>query len=246
MKEASLDLAEGIDKEDVNAGCNIGGKKHIAPDEKDENIGPKINKVITISIVCLLLFVAVIYINDKTGIISEKSYKSYKYSNGESEFDVWRITYQNYVGWQVQFFVGENSQPYVLDLRYDPLSIEDVAINRGVRSKIIDDTQVYITWDPGRNYTSPLTMAGLELIKVIPNKDLFKIPVKTALTSPYKNSTVKSCKDAASKESVIYMNVGLENKISLEGDCILLEGKTEEDLVRVADRLVLYLLGIMK
>ena len=47
------------------------------------------------------------------------------------------------------------------------------------------------------------------------------------------------------KKTTIKLQLGEENKIFKEGSCVVVEGKTEEDLIRGADRLFLRLLGIM-
>ncbi len=218
--------------------------KHNNAKNKDDK---KLNILILSLIGALLLFALLIYVNNKTGFIFKPKYVSYSYSNGQDKFDVWKVREQKYEGWQIKFYIGNDQTPYILDLRYDPLSLENIDIDRNIVNVVSDDKQIFITWDPGRGYTVTTTMAVLELVKVLPNSKLFHIATNTSFTEPYKNRTVKTCKDATKDSSVIYFKLANETRISLENDfCIVIEGKTEEDFVKAADRFDLFLLGIMR
>lgn len=207
----------------------------------------KVNILILSLIGMLILFALVVYVNNKTGFIAKPKYVSYSYSNGKDTFQVWKVKEPKYEAWQVKFYIGNEQTPYVLELRYDPLSLEDVDIDRNIINVIPDDKQIYITWDPGEGYTATTTKAVFELIKVLPNQKLFHIPTNTSFTSEYKNRTIKTCNDATRDSSVIYFKLANETKVKLENDyCVVIEAKTEDDFVRAADRLVLFLLGIMK
>ncbi|MBU2589313.1 MAG: hypothetical protein KKA65_02125 [Nanoarchaeota archaeon] len=213
--------------------------------DADKNIDKKINWLIGSLIVLLLLFALTVYVNDKTGFLFDKKVNHYWYSNGDSEFEIIKSNFQNYEGWDIKFYFPNDPNPYLIDFRNDPLSIEDIEIDRKSKNLIMDDSQVFLTWDRGRNYTLLTTFAGLDLIKVISNPRLYWIPVNTSFTTEYENFLVKTCQDGAEKETVIYFNVADETFVRTEGHCILIQGKTEEDLLRAADRLALLLLGIM-
>jgi hypothetical protein len=197
---------------------------------------------VIIGIIMALIFIGIfIYFADKAGLLEMNKPSTYFYSNGDSEFEVRQVSQENYVGYQIKFYEGD--VPKLINLRYDPLSLEDIEIDRAIFHKIIDDTTTFITINPNANLTGKTTIAALEINKNI--EYFFHIPVNSSMTESYSNYPVKSCEDASKEESVIWLKLGDETKITSEGNCITIEGKTQEDLIRAADRLSLYMIGIM-
>lgn len=215
------------------------------PKGSDKNIDKKINWLLGSLVVLLLIFAITVYVNDKTGFLFEKQKNHYWYSNGDSNFEIIKSNFQGYQGWEIKFFFPDDSNPYLIAFRNDPLSLEDIEIDRKAKQLIMDDSQVFVTWDRGRNYTVNTNFAFLDLMQVITNPQLYWIPVNTSFTTPYENWPVKTCDDATAKETVVYFNVANETFVRIDGNCILVQGKTEEDLLRASDRLALLLLGIM-
>lgn len=170
---------------------------------------------------------------------------TYLYSNGDSEFKVTKVAFDNYIGYQIEIYFPGNHQPYYINLRYDPLSLEDINIDRKIFHTLRDDNNVYITIDPDANLTSKATIAALEIDKFIDNKYFMNIAVNSSMTKPYHNFAVRTCENATKESSVIWLKKSDKNQISLDNNCIIIEGKTEDDLIRGADRLSLYLIGIM-
>ncbi len=211
----------------------------------DKNIDKKINWLVGIMIALLLLFAVFVYVNDKTGFIFENGNERYFYSNGDSEFEIIKSEFQDYEGWNIKFYFPEDPKPYFIDFRNDPLSLENITIDRKAKNLIMDDEQVFITWDRGRNYSVLTSFAGLDLIKVIANPQLYWTPVNTSFTEPYRDRPVKTCEDGKPRQTVIYFNVTEQTQVKTMGNCIIVEGKTEEDLLKAADRLALLLLGVM-
>jgi hypothetical protein len=149
------------------------------------------------------------------------------------------------VGYQIEIYFPGDHRPYYIDLRYDPVSLEDIDVDRRIFHTLRDDENIYITIDPYANLTSRTTIAALEIDKFIDNKYFLNIPVNSSMTKPYHDFPVRTCENATEKSSVIWLKKGQKNEISLQDSCVVVEGKTEEDLIRAADRLALYLIGIM-
>ena len=59
------------------------------------------------------------------------------------------------------------------------------------------------------------------------------------------NNTIITCDNATAKSTVIWIKKGEKTAIKTQGDCILIEGPNEVEMVKAADRLALYLVGIM-
>jgi len=207
-------------------------------EHQSKNKPDRVNLVLYGLIAVLILFGAFVYIRETTHLPPV-----YEYSNGDSQFEVRKITDTES---QVQFYLNDDPQPYTVTLRYGPRELEDVIFeNRDIKQTITDDDLVYITFDPNEELKGEAALAGVEAGKLIANKYFYNIPVKSAVTSEYDNNTVVSCDNATKKNTVIWVKKGEETKVSMQDNCILVEGPTESDIVKAADRLALYLIGIM-
>ena len=139
---------------------------------------------------------------------------------------------------------------YTIPLRNGPKSLEDISVVKGINPVILNKKYVYITLNPDRN--SQAVLASIEIAKVIGTADygVFKIPTKGAFTHPVNNTNstetpIITCKNANKDIGVIELRLGNENKIYSNKECVILEAKDEESLIRVADRFVYNLLGVM-
>ena len=168
----------------------------------------------------------------------------YQYSNGEDSFNVRRIINGNYIGWQTEMYIKDFR--YILEIYNDPASLEKIEVDRSAKNKILDDKQVFITWSPTEDFRQMTVFIYNDLKKVIAEPDIFNISVGFAQTSEYKNYTVMDCKDATPKQSVILLKIGEPTSILTEGNCIILQGKDETEIMKAADRLIYLLLGVMR
>ena len=113
---------------------------------------------------------------------------------------------------------------------------------------IYDKQELFITMD--ENATGVSVLAATEISKVTGNSLIFRYPKETfgALKNPIegRNVTVITCNNVNNTTGVISFEIGNSSEIYSKNGCILAVGKSESDLIRVADRLMLVLLGIMK
>lgn len=241
---SNINLSDGRRPGD-DADTGASHHSHNAEDPRDDSTDSrKMNILIACLIGALVIFAAIVYINQRTGFLSTSDLAYYKYSNGADEFNVRKVIRDRYVGWQIELFVKDYR--YLLELYNDPASLEDIPVDRTARNMLLDDRQVFVTWDPKPEYTITTAFAYDDINKVIDSPDLFNLPVNVSQTQPFNNFTVKTCADARRQETVIWLKYGNETGIATEGNCILLQGEDEKDILRAADRLVLLLLGVMK
>jgi len=115
-----------------------------------------------------------------------------------------------------------------------------------VKTKILDKDGVYITLDPYGSSKSVL--AAIEINRVLGTNDygVFKIPTQSATYKPT-NTTFPyiTCTDATKQIGVIYLLVENKTRIASLGECVVVEGKDYDDLIKAADKLTLHLLGVM-
>jgi len=140
--------------------------------------------------------------------------------------------------------------PKYIPFRYGPKSLENIPVESGINNKLLNKKFIYITRDP--NVTSEITLASIEIAKVIGTADygVFKIPTKGAITRPISNVNpddipIITCGDADKETGVILLSIGSENSIYSAGECVVVESKNNSEIIKVADRLVYNLLGVM-
>lgn len=213
------------------------------PHESKEDAGKKTrpdrtNMVIYGMLIALVLLAGAIYLKDRI-----TPPPLYYYSNGDSEFEVRRISDTQS---QIQFYYENRPEPYAMDLRYGPRDLEDIKIDdKTIKESIKNDETVFITIDPKEELKGEALLAGVEVGKFISNKYFFNIPIKSAVTSDYANNTVMTCEDANPLHTVIWIRKGEKTGVISADNCIIIEGPTETDIVKAADRLALHLVGIM-
>ncbi|MDD4878676.1 MAG: hypothetical protein PHO02_06625 [Candidatus Nanoarchaeia archaeon] len=218
---------------------------HNEHEERDDSKNSrKMNILILCLIGSLVLFGILVYINQQTGFLSTSNLAYYQYSNGEDDFNVRKVIRGDYVGWQTEMYIKDFR--YILELYNDPAKLEKVGIDRSAKNKILDDNQVFITWPPTEDFKQTTVFMYHNLKKVISEPDIFNIPASFAVTSEYKNNTVMDCADAKEKASVIKLQLGEPTAVLTEGNCIILQGKDEDEIMKAADRLIYLLLGVMR
>ncbi len=147
--------------------------------------------------------------------------------------------------YQTQIFVRKDPKPYLITTRYSPKELESIEVNNYNLKKDVFKKEIYITMESSSSAVSVL--AATEISKITGNFFVFNIPTHGALTYNVegKNVTVKTCDDVTTNQSIIYLKQSNESRIYSKDSCVILEGKDEYDLIRVANKLVFMLLGVM-
>ncbi|MEK6922740.1 MAG: hypothetical protein AABX08_02995 [Nanoarchaeota archaeon] len=193
-------------------------------------------------------FILIIIIIIVAGIISLVLYQSKKYSGTFFEysgFAVHKVTDGSINEFRITFFREDESKPFTINSRYDPRTLEEIKIQSNIREDIVKEN-LFITMDP--NLSSKAVIAFAEINKYTENPFLFNLPTYPALTTKVENNDlpVISCLEVNQTTAVILFKKGNKNEIYTENGCIILEYIIEEDLIKLADRLTLTALGIMK
>ena len=146
-----------------------------------------------------------------------------------------------------------NNYRYVIPLRTGPKEVEEFTVDKNINNYLLNKKYIYITMDP--KYSSKAILASLDIAKVLGTADysVFKIPTEGALTysitnatnSTFQNTPIITCNDANKDVGVIWFNIDNENKIYSNKGCVVIEAVDEDTLIKLADRLVYSLLGVM-
>ncbi|MDP3916724.1 MAG: hypothetical protein Q8Q42_00360 [Nanoarchaeota archaeon] len=159
------------------------------------------------------------------------------------------------VGYDMQFFINDAQYPVIMNLRNDPRELEDIPIDIDkVKNMIIGKSQIYITINATANLTGRTTIAAKEIDYFIDNPYLYDIPVNSAFLAPTTEAgpkidkqVIKTCEDSNENVTVIWLRLGDETAVFEEDGCVIVQGKTpdEMEIIRAADRLYLTMMGIM-
>ena len=206
----------------------------------------KLNILIYVLIAVTIALIIFAVINFKKPILSNK----YVYTSPSGEqFQFFKSEIGNITQHIVTIYAIDNqNNKHQVDIPIisDPYSIEDIPILNEVKTKILDKDGVYITLDPYGSSKSVL--AAIEINRVLGTNDygVFKIPTQSATYKPT-NTTFPyiTCTDATKQIGVIYLLVENKTRIASLGECVVVEGKDYDDLIKAADKLTLHLLGVM-
>lgn len=162
------------------------------------------------------------------------------------KFEVQKVNSNGIEMYRTEIFINDNQEPYYITLRHNPKTLENISLEiSNLNDKLLKD-ELFISMEP--NATGKSVIAGTEISKIIGNHFLFNVPSHGALLRDIgNNAPVMTCSDANSNKSVavIEFHIGEENKIYSDGECVIAEAVTEDDLIRVADKISYVALGIM-
>jgi hypothetical protein len=187
-------------------------------------------------IIVLAIVASILYSGEKTP-------SNYSYSNGYSTFNVDIISDSET---KIPIYIEENNQEYILTMRNDPISLEDIELYGNLAQRITNDESVVITIDPNQGLEGKTVVAAYELINIIDNELLYNITVYTTVTEEYEDRVVVTCDNANDENTVIFLTLGEETTVYAYDYCIIVMGTNEDNLIRAADRLAYHLIGIMQ
>jgi len=147
-------------------------------------------------------------------------------------------------GWVTWAYKGD--QPYLLQLRHDPKTLENISVDENIMELVLSKQALATTIDP--NLTSRAVIGAIDIANVLGRRlGLYGIQVIGATMEFANNGTyVIDCRDVQENMNVAVLKLGKKTEVYLEDNCIILEGETEEDINRAADRFVYQILGVMK
>ncbi|MDD5133692.1 MAG: hypothetical protein PHD81_00920 [Candidatus Nanoarchaeia archaeon] len=210
--------------------------------------------VIFLIIVSVIVASTVYYLKETK---SNPTYTTYKGVKGDYKYTITNKGGIMVYDININVFRNGQTSQHVLSTRYSPEQIEDVPFD-DVRDKIIKEntTMIYLSHDPDFIVDSGKysVLAQLEINRVtgcdVLGVCLFGFPTKNAVTKERDDYTAvniheKNCDDATANEPVIILQFGKENRIYEQKPyCIILESKTKEELLKVADKFIMHLVGI--
>ncbi len=152
-------------------------------------------------------------------------------------------------------YAEKNGQPYRIPFYYHPSELEDIVAERGAEQVLLRAAQrgnvtVYITLDP--SLKSKAVVAAVEISRLTGDRyNILNLETHGALTRKPEQSLAETprpivtCANADNDTIVIWLTLSQANFIHTEGNCVILEALSEDDLLRVADRFAYMIIGVM-
>ena len=183
----------------------------------------------------LIIVGAILVLSAFSPLIFMKNDNEYTYN----DFKIQKIP----TGWATWAYKGE--QPYYLQLRHDPKTLENVSIDPIIRELILSKDVLGVTVDP--NLTSRSVLGAIDIANILGRRlGLYNVQVIGGTTEFANNGTqVFNCKDVAADINIALLKLGDKTEVYLDNGCIIIEGETEEDITRSADRLIYQVLEVM-
>jgi hypothetical protein len=215
------------------------------PEAKEELIAKKNSNltfiVLTVVLVGLLLGLIFVPKLIHKAVVDNNKYNNFEFYKGSDNF------------WYT--IVQKGAQPYQIPFYYHPRDLVNITVDPGIRDKFFEimanNGSIYITLDPDSTDNS-IVVAGVEIAKITgKGYSLLNVPTHSAFTKQPANistnveTPIVTCSNSNNKTMVIWITLSNKNMAYSYDYCIRLEAKSYGDTIKVADRLMYDLLGIM-
>ena len=205
--------------------------------------------------IALLIIVAVI-ISFVFIIIKDKKNFVYTGKSGNYNFDVEQIGSVTF--YRPHVFV--NGKEYIYAFRNKPndvknIDLEDNLIDKLNRPEGLKDLYITKEVNLSENIEGSVNIVTAPMVSILGRSDfgIYKVRITSAYTSFHAGepvapivdcSTVNYNKNINMSVGVVYLKLGNENKIYSDGDCIVIEGKDKDGLIKSGEKFAYSLIGV--
>ena len=221
-------------------------RKMVKKKKKEKKEKKPLSSTAQFLIFCAIIIIIFIGTLAITGYVKKAKLEKYKYNNFEfvKEKDGFWYT-----------MVQKGPQPYWIPFYYHPSELEDIPVEPFLRAKFFEikdnNGSIFITLDPDSE-DNRIVIAGVEISRITGGRyDLLNVPTSSAFIKPPSKTTTETgtpiitCMHSNNKTMVIWLTLSDKNIAYSYDYCVILEATTYEDMIRVADRTMYHLLGIM-
>lgn len=125
-----------------------------------------------------------------------------------------------------------------------PADVENVPVSGDLSKRLQDKPEIDITYDSNSSNSQSIALAEHQMSLTLANYGIY---VRQGFTA---NSTfelpVIICDDSTLNVPVVYFRYSNSTSIGLEGDCITAEASSSADFIKVKDRLLYIIFGVLK
>ncbi|MBU1975586.1 MAG: hypothetical protein KKG59_04245 [Nanoarchaeota archaeon] len=208
-------------------------KKEKAQKKRDKNFFYAIGIIVVVLIIIILAGVQIRNYN-----MNKDTYNHFKFA-------------QRGKLWET--LIEKEGVPTFVPFHYHPRELEDFIFEPEIHNKILGfNGTIFITLDP--NLNSTIVKAGIQVARITGDRyGILDIPTRSAITNIPEGYEINlsmtpliTCDNATSEIMVIWLKKGIVNSVYSNNNCIVIEGKNEEEIVRGAEKLDYLILGIMQ
>lgn len=146
--------------------------------------------------------------------------------------------------WQTYIKAPGMNRSHLVEMRNRPSSVEDVPFQSDIKDLTYKAQGVKMTTDP--ELSSKAVLAMIEVGRIIGDRyQILNKPVQSGLTSTPNESQVISCTDTSEDRPVIYFRLGSPTSVYMKDGCIIVQGETDDDIIRAADKYAYVLMGVI-
>jgi len=141
-------------------------------------------------------------------------------------------------------FLSTNVNGREVLFSYFPSDVELIPIDSETINRLKDKLEVDVTSEFNDTLSEAIALAQFQMGITLNNFNAF---VRNGFTSENpSNFQIITCRDSTDFVPVIYFRSSNETRIYLKNDCIIAEAASDVDVIRIKDRLVYGILGIIK
>lgn len=125
-----------------------------------------------------------------------------------------------------------------------PNEVENIGLPENAASRLQNKFEIDATYDSNNKFNQSIALAQHQMGLTLANYNIY---VRKGFTANNTfNLPVIDCNDASAKVPVVYFRQGNATNIRLENNCIIAEASADADFIRIKDRLLYGMLGIIK
>ena len=125
---------------------------------------------------------------------------------------------------------------------YLPDDLGFIFVNQDVIGRLRNKVQIDSTSEFNDTFAEPIALAQFQMGSTLFNFDIF---VRNGFTSEQGNFPVVTCEDSTNFVPVVYFRSSNTTRVYVENSCIIAEASNGADIIRIKDRLVYGILGII-
>ena len=180
----------------------------------------------------IVYFIAFIMVSSIFGIM----FSGYNSQSNSIKYKGIKFTQQNN-----QWSTTINNQKLLFN--YLPIDVEQITLNQDIKSAIYNKPQLDITSDVNDTFSEEIALAQYTIALALNNVNIYPRPGFT--TNNKFNLSIITCKDATQAVPVILFKQSNQTKVSIKDNCIIAEAKNNFDILRIKDRLLYSILGVI-
>ena len=125
-----------------------------------------------------------------------------------------------------------------------PAEVKDIPAFEDFASKLQNKIEIDVTYDLNDTYRKSIALAQHQMSLTLEHYEIFVR--KGFTTNNTFNQPIITCNDSTVNVPVVYFRAGNSTAINLQNNCVIAEAISDADVIKVKDRLLYGILGVIK